>query len=337
VVSSQETIPEMNPASATVAVVIPNWNRADLLSEALKHLRAQNYPIQEICVVDNGSTDDSASVAQNSGARVVRMGRNAGFAAAVNRGIASTQSEWVAVVNNDVTFGPDWLGALITGADAFGASFAVGKLLNAADPQLIDGTFDAVSRGGMPWRCGSGRKDGPEWNEPRSIQFAPMTAALFRRSVFASVGLLDERFESHLEDVEFGLRCAAAGLTGVYVPRATGFHLGSATLGAWHNATVRRIGRNHILLVSKHFRNGPRWPALVGHVLWILLACTRRAGWASVRGTIDGLRARRDIVQRSAWGEVRQAVEAGEREIRQIQARTGFDLYWRVYFSLVRS
>jgi GT2 family glycosyltransferase len=327
----------MNAASGTVAVVIPNWNRADLVGEVLKHLRAQNYPIQEICVVDNGSTDASATVAQDAGARVVHMGRNAGFAAAVNRGIANTRSEWVAVINNDVSFGPEWLGTLIAEGGARGANFAVGKLLNAADPKLIDGTFDAVSRGGMPWRCGSGRRDGPEWNEPRCIQFAPMTAALFRRSVFETVGLLDERFESHLEDVEFGLRCAAAGLTGVYVPGATGFHMGSATLGAWHNATVRRIGRNHILLVAKYFSNGPRWPALVGHVLWMLLACTRRAGWASVRGTIDGLLARRDIVQKSAWGEVRQAVEAGEREIRQIQRRTGFDLYWRVYFSLVRS
>ena len=327
----------MNSDSATVAIIIPNWNRADLLAGVLKHLNAQSYPIQEICVVDNGSTDDSSAVAQNAGARVVHMGRNAGFAAAVNRGIADTRSDWVVVVNNDVSFGPEWLDALIAGADACRAHFAVGKLLSAANPEIIDGTFDALSRGGMPWRCGAGRRDGPEWNEPRSIQFAPMTAALFRRSVFQSIGLLDERFESYLEDVEFGLRCAAAGLTGVYVPGATAFHTGSATLGAWHNATVRRISRNHILLVAKHFNNGPKWPALVGHVLWILLACTRRAGWASVRGTVDGLRARREIIQKTAWGEVRQAVEAGERDIRQIQRRTGFDLYWRVYFSLVRS
>lgn len=327
----------MNASSGAVAVVIPNWNHADLLAGVLKHLRAQSYPIQEICVVDNGSTDDSATVAENAGARVIHMGRNAGFAAAVNRGITDTRLEWVAVVNNDVSFGPEWLAKLIAGADASRAHFAVGKLLNAADPQFIDGTFDAVSRGGMPWRCGAGRRDGPEWDQPRSIQFAPMTAALFRRSVFDSVGLLDERFESYLEDVEFGLRCATARLTGVYVPDATGFHMGSATLGAWHNATVRRISRNHILLAAKHFSDGPKWPVLVGHVLWMLLACTRRAGWASVRGTIDGLRARREIDHRSAWGEVRQAVEAGEREIRQIQRRTGFDLYWRVYFSLVRS
>src|SRR5215467_9757078 len=125
----------MNVGRATVAVVIPNWNHADLLAGVLKHLKAQSYPIQEICVVDNGSTDDSARVAEDAGARVIHMGRNAGFAAAVNRGIAATRSEWVAVVNNDVSFGPEWLGRLIAGADASRAHFAVGKLLNTADPE----------------------------------------------------------------------------------------------------------------------------------------------------------------------------------------------------------
>lgn len=327
----------MSSACGTAAVIVPSWNRAELLARVLKHLSAQTYPIEEIQVVDNGSEDDSVQVARDAGAQVIEMGRNAGFAAAVNRGIGNSKSDWVAIVNNDVAFGPEWLDTLIRKASAASAHFATGKLLSAADPSRIDGTFDAVSRGGMPWRCGCGRLDGPEWNQPRPIQFAPMTASLFRRSLFDRVGLLDDRFESYLEDVDFGLRCAAAGFMGVYVPEAVGFHMGSATLGAWHNATVRRIARNHIFLLIKHFQGAPRWPALVGHVLWMLVACTRRAGWASVRGTIDGLLARRDIVPESAWHQVRRAVEAGERDIRRLQQRTGFDLYWRLYFSLVRS
>ena len=53
--------------------------------------------------------------------------------------------------------------------------------------------------------------------------------------------LLDERFESYLEDVDFGLRCAEAGLSGLYVPDAVAYHQGSATLGRWHPETVRKI------------------------------------------------------------------------------------------------
>ena len=59
-----------------------------------------------------------------------------------------------------------------------------------------------------------------------------MTAALFHRSLFDRVGFLDERFESYLEDVDFGIRCSLQGLSGIYVPEAVCWHGGSATRGA---------------------------------------------------------------------------------------------------------
>ncbi len=63
------------------------------------------------------------------------------------------------------------------------------------------------------------------------IRMAPMTAALFHRTLFETVGLLDESFESYLEDVDFGLRCAVAGRSGIFVPQAVAYHRGSATGG----------------------------------------------------------------------------------------------------------
>jgi GT2 family glycosyltransferase len=327
----------MSAPAGEVTIVVPQWNRADLLSELLKHLRAQSYPIHSVIVVDNGSTDCSTSVAEEGGARVIRMGHNAGFAAAVNRGLRETQSRWVVIVNNDVTFGREWLATLVTRADADGAAFACGKLLRAGDPHVIDGAYDAICRGGMPWRCGSGRTDGPMWDRGARIHFASMTATLFQRSVFDSIGMLDEQFESYLEDVEFGLRCARAGLHGVYVPQAIGFHRGSATLGAWHKATVRLHARNHILLLSKHFRGAPKWPALVAHVLWMGAAFRRGAVFAPIRGTAEGLCCAVRAGMGESWNGIRDVVEESERDIRHIQQQTGYDIYWKLYFGLVRS
>ena len=124
----------MSAAAGDVTVVIPQWNRAELLADLLKHLRVQSYPIHKIVVVDNGSTDASVRVAEHGGAHVIQMGRNAGFAVAVNSGLRETASQWVALVNNDVTFGPQWLANLIERADASGAAFACGKLLRTGDP-----------------------------------------------------------------------------------------------------------------------------------------------------------------------------------------------------------
>ena len=48
----------------------------------------------------------------------MRLDKNLGFAAAVNRGIAATSADWVAILNNDVTLAPDWLAQLLEATDA---------------------------------------------------------------------------------------------------------------------------------------------------------------------------------------------------------------------------
>jgi GT2 family glycosyltransferase len=302
----------------------------------LESLRAQLIPFDEIIVADNGSSDDSAEVAERAGARVLRLGRNFGFAAAVNRGIETAQMDWVAILNNDVTLEPAWLCTLLEAASRENAWFATGKILRAGAPGIIDGTFDEISRGACACRCGSGKPDSPWWNEPRSIRFAPMTAALFRRDLFREVGTLDESFGSYLEDVEFGLRCALAGRGGVYVPAAVGHHRGSATRGEWHSETVRQIARNQVLLAAKHFIAQPRFPIVAGQLLWGLLAFRHGRGRPYVRGKIDGLRAARQISGSLANVRLTPILEASEREILEVQQRTGFDGYWRAYFWLFR-
>src|SRR5580698_2804047 len=277
-----------------VAIVIPTWNKAGLLAQALQSLRTQTHPVDRVIVVDNGSTDDSATVAASEGAHVIALGKNTGFAAAVNRGIREAAgSEFICVLNNDVTLAPDWLERLIQKLETVGAWFATGKLLDARERQRIDGSFDAVCRGGCAWRCGHGRLDSPLWNQPRNIQLAAFTGVVFRAGLFDRVGLLDEKFESYLEDVDFGLRCAVAGLSGVYVPQAVGYHQGSATLGRWHPDTVRKIARNQLLLVAKHYppnwvlRYG--WPVFIAQTLWGFVALRHGALFSYLAGKVEGL------------------------------------------------
>jgi GT2 family glycosyltransferase len=331
-----------------VAVIIPTWNRAALLAQALENLRRQTYPIERVIVVDNGSTDDSAAVAARGGAHVITLAANAGFAAAVNRGIQEAAgAEYIGVLNNDVTLEPDWLARLIEHLQQ--AWFATGKVLDAMAHERIDGSFDAVCRGGCALRCGQGRLDSPIWNHSRTIQLAPFTAAVFRAGLFEQVGLLDESFESYLEDVDFGLRCAEAGLNGLYVPEAVAYHLGSGTLGRWHPDTVRRMARNQLLIVAKHYppnwilRYG--WPVFIAHILWGFIALRHGALLSYFAGKAEGLRRFREargkhradfpsICDVAAIDHFAAILEQSEKEIREIQQSTGFDLYWRLYFAL---
>lgn len=322
---------------AQVTFVIPNWNGAERLPGLLDALAVQSHPLERVIIVDNGSSDDSVSVAKNAGATVIELSKNTGFSHAVNRGIEEANTEWIGVMNNDVAPERDWLANLLAKAESAKASFATGKLLDAAAREQVDGSFDAICRGACPWRCGQGRPDSALWNQGREIRFAPLTAALFRADVFERVGLLDEQFESYLEDVDLGIRCACAGLTGIYAPEAIAYHTGSATLGRWHPDTVYKIARNQLLLIAKHYpskwilRYG--WPILVAQLLWGFIALRHGTLLAYFRGKLDGLR-----VFRKARGtysaNLPAIVECSEREILELQRLSGFDLYWRLYFAL---
>jgi glycosyltransferase involved in cell wall biosynthesis len=94
--------------SGGISVVVPVWNRRDLMERLLRNLEAQTEPAGEVIVVDNGSSDGSAEAAERGGARVLRMEINAGFSRAVNRGIQESRGALVAIVNNDVELAPDW-------------------------------------------------------------------------------------------------------------------------------------------------------------------------------------------------------------------------------------
>jgi GT2 family glycosyltransferase len=293
-----------------------------------------------LLVVDNGSTDGAPELARARGARVIPMGRNAGFAAAVNRGIRESRGEWIAVLNSDVELAPDYFAKLLAACSA-DAWFATGKILAAASDHRIDATFDLLCRGGAAWRVGNGRADASAFSFARPIWSAPWTAALFRAELFQRAGLLEESFESYLEDVDFGLRCAARGFAGQYVPEALAWHRGSATLGRWHPETVRRMARNQLLLLARHYPRrlllGWFWPIFVAQFLWGAVAIRHGAGFAWLRGEGQGLRRFFSARGQTLDAKVLDSVlSANERLIRSVQVSTGFDIFWKLYFLLTR-
>ena len=310
-----------------ISAIVPVWNGRELLARLLATLEAQSRPAAELLIVDNGSTDGAPDMARARGARVIAMGRNAGFAAAVNRGISEAVHPLVAILNSDVELAPDYLEKLA----AVNAPFATGKILSPAG--LLDGTFDLTCRGATTLRCGTGKPDAPPFDQPREIASPPWTAVLYRAEVFRQVGLLEESFESYLEDADFGLRCAAQRITGRYVPDARAVHVGSATLGRWHAETVRRMARNQLLLAARHYSAHYLWPILVAQLLWGAVAVRHGRGLAWARGKVQGLR------HISAGGvqklqkdpeQLEQILQSNEKFIRSVSR----DTYWRLYFLL---
>ncbi len=332
----------------TISVVIPTWNRADLLQSVLANLEDQTKRPDEIVVVDNGSRDASVDVARAHGARVISYGENRGFAVAVNDGIVQSTGDWVLILNNDVVLQRDWIERLTSSVWKAESAFGVGKLLRPDGSDEIDGSWDLISRAAYAWRCGYGKKDGTVWSSRRTIRFAPMTAALFSRRVFETVGLLETRFESYYEDVDFGVRCALAGITGTYEPAAVATHMSKTTLGKSSYRVYFLSGRNQVLILAKYYSTRTllrfAWPILVGQCLALLAAAKQRNFWAALRGKWAAIRRWRTFRSGPPDGaapgwerQIESTFSESEREIRSLQRQVGFDPYWRLYFSLVRS
>jgi GT2 family glycosyltransferase len=175
-----------------VAVVIPNYDGARWLPGVLASVAAQTLAPAEVLVVDDGSTDDSAAIAEAAGARVLRLAENGGFARAANAGLAAVGAEAVALVNTDVVLEAAWLERAASALGA-GAGAVATKLLDLGDPAILYSAGDVLRRDGVCEQRGRFERDTGAYDEPGEVFSACAGAALYRRAAVVGAGGFDER------------------------------------------------------------------------------------------------------------------------------------------------
>jgi len=118
----------------TVGAVVPNYNHARLIPEAIAALQEQTRPFDEIVVVDDGSTDDSVAVITRLAAadpriRLIRHERNQGAVAAINTGLAAATAHVVHFAAADDRFGRELVATLLALLEAHpAAAFACAEV-----------------------------------------------------------------------------------------------------------------------------------------------------------------------------------------------------------------
>lgn len=201
----------MNP---TISVIIPCYNRAALVREAIDSALRQTYPPLEIIVVDDASTDDSAAVAESFGppVRVIRQQCNQQKCAARNRGIAEARGNYFVFLDSDDLLHPEafrWMLEACGGRD---------------DRMVVTG-----------WRAFHRSPDEPVGEEHLPPQDArPLPALLHRNlgpihaflvpatAVRAAGGFALSLL--YCEDWDLWLRVAIAGLDLAVVPRVGAYY-----------------------------------------------------------------------------------------------------------------
>jgi GT2 family glycosyltransferase len=237
----------------TVAVL--SYNGRHLLEVILPSLACQRFREFEVVVVDNGSSDGTCLWLKENwpDVQVVSLSNNVGVSAALNVCISVGSGRLLALFNNDMELDPDCLYELVhTFRKHPEMDWAGAKLMDYRHRNVVDGAGDVYTWQGVAQRRGHGELDQGQYDEGRVIFGACGGAAMYRRSVFRSVGAFDEDFFAFYEDVDWNLRANLAGFSCRYVPTAVVYHMGSATIGRGLTDFTRyQLWRNALWIIVK--------------------------------------------------------------------------------------
>lgn len=216
---------ESGGARPRVSIVIPTYNRCDMLREAVLSVLRQGPAISyEIVVIDNASTDDTGGVlaALAAGATVpLRSLREAepGDAHARNRGVEESAGEWIAFLDDDEIADSDWLSHLTRAAAECGAA-VVGGAVKLDLPPARRERLGRLCRRALretEERCAAVHR--------YTGNVLPSTANLLvHRSVFETVGRFDTGLVSGCSDSDFVMRARKAGYALWHAPTAVVHH-----------------------------------------------------------------------------------------------------------------
>jgi len=227
---------EISSGSSTVSLIIVNYNSGNFLLVCVSSALSQ---VDEVVVVDNASSDDSLAKLEtlfsaDQRIKVVRNRENLGFAAGCNIGVAHSSGGYLLFLNPDCVLEPDSVKDLLRVLDDHQDVGMVGGLL--LNP---DGTEQAGGRRAVPtpWRSfvrafGLSRfaarwprlffdfhlHKQPLPSHPIEVEAISGSCMLVRRAAMQSVGLWDEGYFLHCEDLDFSMTLRGKGWKIMFVP-----------------------------------------------------------------------------------------------------------------------
>lgn len=230
------------------SVIVVAYNSGRVLPRCLDALSRQTLANFEVLLVDNGPEDETIQTPGPlaSRTRVLRPGRNLGFAAGNNLAARDARANWLVLLNPDAFPQADWLSQVDAAIRRYPRVSMFGSTqLRADDTKVLDGAGDHYHPLGLAWRGGEG---GPAELIDADVEvFGPCAAAaIYRRDVFENVGGFAERFFCYYEDVDLAFRLRIGGETCVQLANARVEHMGSTTTGAGSDFIRYHVTRNRI-------------------------------------------------------------------------------------------
>lgn len=217
-------------------------NEAARLPSLLAALGAQTIDRAqfEVIVVDDDSTDETASIARRSSARVIEVGTHVGLPRGRNIGIRAAVARVIAFTDGDCIPDPDWVAAGLATIEESGADILAGGITVPLGPRataasLVDATFfdqeEFVGRG-----------------------FAAGANLWVRRSVFETYGMFDERLGMYGDEEEFCQRATSKGARLIYAPEV---HVAHTPRRRTRDVALKGFKLGFCLAAHRDYTSGP--------------------------------------------------------------------------------
>jgi GT2 family glycosyltransferase len=225
-----------------LAIVIVTYNSAAVLPGLLDSLPAGLEGIEQfqVFVVDNNSHDGSAEIALAHATRpqIVRTGRNAGYAAAINAGASAAGPDAdLLILNPDIRLLPGTARLLVNRLADSSVGVAVPRMLAEdgttawslrREPSVVTAWTDAILGGKLAAHLGKGETIGDRATYDRDGLIDWATGAILAVSARARavIGDWDESFFLYMEEVDYLRRIRDGGFSVAYVSHAQAVHIG---------------------------------------------------------------------------------------------------------------
>ena len=213
--------------------MIVNYNGGSMLLDCVQSAVREGVPAEQVFIIDNGSCDESIQTVESQlpAVSVIRNACNAGFARAMNQGMAQASSDFILLLNNDASLEP---GALRAFAESFDAlpnvaiaggqlRFPDGRLQNAFAPlpSLIEEILPLVL---LKWLQPDRFRRKALADAPMAVESVLGACICVRRSALPRLGLLDEDFFFFFEEIDWCRRAWVMGAEVFHVPQARAIH-----------------------------------------------------------------------------------------------------------------
>lgn len=248
-----EIVAPLKPESS---IIIPVFNKAEFTFQCLRSLfREVDSTKNEIIIVDNASSDETARMLAQMGnrIRVIRNHENLGFVEACNLGAKAARGKYLVFLNNDTIVQAEWLEALVKTVEADETVGAVGSMLIFPDGKMQEA-------GGIVWNDGTahlyGYGESPEdlrFNFQREVDYCSGASLLISKALFDSFGGFDMRYApAYYEDTDLCMTVRAANRKVVFQPLSKAIHFEGATAGRDLTSGYKRFQEiNHEKFLDK--------------------------------------------------------------------------------------